>query len=190
MRWALEAPGLRARDRLLLVCYAYHANRELLTWPSAATLVKRSGLDRKTVLAGTTRLQAIGALKDMGERRGHGVRMFCINVPEEVPKTAPVEPARTDPENGISTGTVFPTTDPENGISTGPENGIQKRCTTDLEVMKNRSARARVGLKTSKRKTSKVKHRGTNTTPSLPLPQADAWKTEEDRAVFEELGFE
>lgn len=110
--WALKVKGIKSSMKFVLVVLANHADATNMAWPSVASIVDSTNLDRKTVLKAIDCLEEYGFLKDTGKREGatKQVKIYrlCIekNCVEESQK-------RNSPKNGTvpnfpSKSTVFP----------------------------------------------------------------------------------
>ena len=69
---ALDYEGLTPTEKLVLVCYADHADDEGRCWPSQARVASRVGCARETVNKCTRSLQKKGAITVSSRRRDDG----------------------------------------------------------------------------------------------------------------------
>lgn len=101
-RWAWQQKGIRAADKFVLVSLADRADEKHCCYPSIARLSADTLLDRKTVLASISRLEAAG-LVSADRRHGESTKYLLVGVSCR---------HETSTENGTS---------PKNG--TGTKNG-------------------------------------------------------------------
>lgn len=106
MHWAFSQDVESSTSKFILVCLAYHLNPDGDAYPSVETIARETGLDRKTVISGISKLLNLGLIDDLGDRKGatKQVRVFKLKGPKNgtVPKTdrkGPVFPGK---------GPVFP----------------------------------------------------------------------------------
>lgn len=88
LAWAAKRKVDRAADKLILLALAERHNEEAdVAYPSVAWLCEFSSLDRKTVIASLSRLEASGLISDSGERFGktNQVKAYRLHI-ETVPK--------------------------------------------------------------------------------------------------------
>jgi hypothetical protein len=85
--------------KFLFVTLAYHLSNNGHAWPSVATLIHKTGLDRKTVLSGLKALESAGFIVDTGSRKGQtqGVKVYSLSIPSGTDiGTATCEESGTD----------------------------------------------------------------------------------------------
>ena len=68
--WVFRQTGIRASDKFVLAALADNANDDGRAWPATITTARKTGQDRKTVVAALDRLERAGWIKDTGERAG------------------------------------------------------------------------------------------------------------------------
>lgn len=109
--WAKKQKTGRAADKCILLLMADIANLETgECYPSQASLVEESELDRKTVIAAVARLRSTGLIVDTGKRKGTTNQVIVWRLATEVtvplseplpkgtiPKTAPLPVVETVP---------------------------------------------------------------------------------------------
>ncbi len=91
----------RSSDKILLTIIRYHIEQKADCKPSIRTLAMESGLDRVTVLASISRLEAAGLL--VVDRRGHGKSNHYRVMYETGGETPPVE-GTNRPESATTGG--------------------------------------------------------------------------------------
>jgi len=69
-RWAWLQQGLRPIQKLVLLALADRADADNRAFPSYDALRQDTGADRKTIWAALKALQALGLIRDTGERKG------------------------------------------------------------------------------------------------------------------------
>lgn len=112
LSWAFKQEVESSSIKFVLVTISNFASDETgLAFPSIETLTKRTGHNRKTVIAAIDWLEKSGFLSDTGERRGHTKSVKVYRVHHE---------KVSSPKNGTSSknGAVpfLPGSSPENGI--------------------------------------------------------------------------
>ena len=100
-----ESKVAETRMRLLLFCYAEHANTDGIAWLTKATLTKETGVPASQVSVGRKELVRQGLLHRIGEGEAKGGRVDRYHV----------LPGHADASNRATTGTVA---DPSNRRST------------------------------------------------------------------------
>lgn len=70
MSWVLKQDMSRSSEKFILVCLANYSDEHGICYPSARTLMRDTGQDRKTVLLNIKRLCESGMLRDTGKRVG------------------------------------------------------------------------------------------------------------------------
>lgn len=88
--WALAQPVKHSTAKFVLVVMANHADKDLIAFPSVASLVDATSQDRKTVLENLKRLIALGYLQDTGMRKGSTCQVIVYRL--------------KSPENGTAEG--------------------------------------------------------------------------------------
>jgi biotin operon repressor len=85
MTWVFKQPLKPSWLKFLLIALADCANDEGHCYPSGKYLCIKTGLNRKTVIAGLDTLEAKGYLIDTGQRKGvtKQVKIYQIRVPDE-----------------------------------------------------------------------------------------------------------
>ena len=68
--WARSRPGLSSVNKAVLKELAFHANAELLAWPSQVQLAETCSLGRRTVTRALSQLEAQKLIVDTGARMG------------------------------------------------------------------------------------------------------------------------
>jgi hypothetical protein len=115
LAWAAKQnPGSSAAKLVLLGLAECASRPEALAFPSLASLVEFSSLDRKTVVLALDRLETADLIVDTGNRMGRtkSIKVYQLKL-EAVPKTEPLQ-KRNGSENGQE---AVPKTVP--GISKG-----------------------------------------------------------------------
>jgi len=94
MTWAFELDLKPATSKFILVALADNADDQGRAFPSIASLVSKTSLDRKTVIGAIDQLERLGLLRDTGERMGKTgqvkvYQLIGFNSPENgtIPKT-------------------------------------------------------------------------------------------------------
>lgn len=77
---ALPKEAASSTQRIILVCYAQHANAAGLSWPSHATVARETGLNRTTVADHVPRLAEASLLEPSG-RTPQGVVRYRVTLP-------------------------------------------------------------------------------------------------------------
>lgn len=80
-RWAWSQQGIKPADKLLLLSLADRAGESHEAWPSITRLILDTGLDRRTIWAAISRLQAAGLIATTRKHR-HSNRYRLIGVPD------------------------------------------------------------------------------------------------------------
>jgi hypothetical protein len=70
LSWVLKLEVARSSEKFILVCLANYADERGIAYPSAETLARDTGQDRKTVTLNLKRLCESGLLRDTGRRIG------------------------------------------------------------------------------------------------------------------------
>lgn len=126
MNWAFSTALPKAVDKLLLVCLANYADDAGLCFPSQAKIVGDTSLDRKTVIAGMSRLAERGLITDTNDRKGATrqvvVWRLALNGPVNgtVPSFPVNSPVFPDEASRISRETV-----PQTGHGTTIEPSVE-----------------------------------------------------------------
>jgi hypothetical protein len=68
--WAFRQQIASSQDKFVLVALADYANDSGHAWPTITTTTRKTGQDRKTVIAALHRLEARGWIEDTGKRAG------------------------------------------------------------------------------------------------------------------------
>lgn len=68
--WAFKVSGIKSSMKFVLLALADNADAEGMAWPSVASIVEKTSLDRKTVLKALDCLEECGFLEDSGLRKG------------------------------------------------------------------------------------------------------------------------
>lgn len=68
--WAFKVTGLKSSVKFVLVALADNADADSMAWPSIASIVERTSLNRKTVMKAIDTLEEVGLLRDTGLRKG------------------------------------------------------------------------------------------------------------------------
>ncbi len=110
---AFEANIQQSSLKFILVALADYANEVGEAYPTTETLCEKTALNRKTVLAGLTKLAELGFITDTLQRKGRTkqVRVWHINDTEN--GTLKASQKRNSTENG--TVPFLPANDTENG---------------------------------------------------------------------------
>jgi len=97
VRWAFGQKGLSALRRLVLIALAMHADRNFLTFVSAETVSRETGMHRDSVRVQTTALLEYGIIHDTGERRGttSQVKVFKLLIFKGAGNPAPLKRRRS-----------------------------------------------------------------------------------------------
>lgn len=96
-RWAWVAPVENCSQRVILLSLADRAGEDHKAWPSIRRLTIDTVCNRKTIMKHLDRLEEIQLLRDTGETRGNGVKVYqLIGVHGR-------EDAATDTKKGTST---------------------------------------------------------------------------------------
>jgi len=129
--WAWKANVKNASQRIVLLSLADRAGETHRCYPSVRRLVEDTKLNRKTIIKVLDELELLKLVKDTGEFRGNGVKVYQllgVNGREDDQNTG-----TTSPKNGTSTksgtgsfsGTSSKSgTSPKNGTATSTEKGI------------------------------------------------------------------
>lgn len=130
LQWALKLRGLRPTARHLLIELADRVNQERgdnVVWPSIATLVECTGLNRKTVILALANLSELGLIADVG-RAGSTRQVVVYQVLVGAEITAAKSPEKgTVPKTEqfrfcAETVPFFPGNSTENGTRNQEEN--------------------------------------------------------------------
>ncbi len=70
LTWAFKVTGLKSSVKFVLVALADNADADSTAWPSVASIVEKTSLDRKTVMKALDTLEEVGFLCDTGLRKG------------------------------------------------------------------------------------------------------------------------
>jgi Helix-turn-helix domain len=105
MTWAFDLDLKPASSKFILVALADNADDQGRAFPSLASLVKKTSLDRKTVISAIDQLEQIGLLRDTGERVG---------------QTGQVKVYQLIGFNGSENGTIPKTEQFRNSVETVP----------------------------------------------------------------------
>lgn len=117
--WALDQPVGRSAAKFLLVALADCVNGEgiedMLAFPSAAHLARRTAQDEKTVQANLARLREQGFIEDTGERRGNTrqIVVYRLKTPEIGPLFAQESSAKDPQISGVTPPNLAPSSDDE-----------------------------------------------------------------------------
>ncbi len=148
LTWAVENTECpSASAKLVLIVYANFANEHGCCYPSTATVVRMSGLNRKTAIAAIDMLEEVELLVDTGKRTGATgqVKVYRVGMesipetgllqrePSEKPRSTPVKGSQAAPSergpktgplkapNSVGKGSQYRETEPVLGTSTPKE---------------------------------------------------------------------
>lgn len=80
MSWVLKQDMSRSSEKFILVCLANYSDEYGICYPSARTLMRDTGQDRKTVLLNLKRLCESGLLRDTGRRVGGTMSVIVYEI--------------------------------------------------------------------------------------------------------------
>lgn len=80
MSWVLKQDMSRSSEKFILVCLANYSDEHGICYPSARTLMRDTGQDRKTVLLNLKRLCESGLLRDTGKRVGSTASVIVYEI--------------------------------------------------------------------------------------------------------------
>ena len=80
IRWAYEVPLKKASERHLLVSLADYGDEDGLCFPSISTLVRKTILNKRTILKGLVTLKDAGYIVDTGKRKGRSSQIIVYQV--------------------------------------------------------------------------------------------------------------
>jgi len=83
IRWAYKTPLKKASERLLLVSLADYADEDGLCFPSITTLVRKTLMNKRTIVAGLIALKEGRFIKDTGDRKGRTRSVIVYKVNNE-----------------------------------------------------------------------------------------------------------
>jgi Helix-turn-helix domain len=78
MAWVFEQDVGSSAAKFLLLSLADHCDNEGVCFPSLELLCSKTNQDRKTVIANLDKLCEIGLLRETGDSRGNGVKVYQI----------------------------------------------------------------------------------------------------------------
>lgn len=119
--WASKLAIKPSSVKFVLIAMADCANEQGLCFPSIEHVCAFTSQDRKTVITAISRLEEMGYLRDIGERRGRTrqVKVYCLKNAEigTVPDSEPPPKSTVIPENSA----VFPSKESRFSVETVPE---------------------------------------------------------------------
>jgi len=128
--WAWKANVKNASQRIVLLSLADRAGETHRCYPSVRRLVEDTKLNRKTIIKVLDELELLKLVKDTGEFRGNGVKVYQllgVNGREDdhnTGSTSPKNGTSTKSGTGSSSGTSSKSgTSPKNGTATSTEKG-------------------------------------------------------------------
>ena len=128
LSWAWKQPVPMASAKFVLIALADQMTTDL-AFMAVSTIVKRTGLDRKTVMTSVARLVEWGFLEDTGEKRGRtgSVPVYRVLMGEGLFDNCPY-PSGTKSGTGTNNGTASEAVPKTDGSSTVfPTKQYQKR---------------------------------------------------------------
>lgn len=136
--WAYNQKVGSASLKFLLITLANHANREGLVFLSSQLICEETELNRKTVLAGISKLIEMGLIVDTGKTAGSTSRVKVYQMAcEIVPKTGLLDDrsssSKTVPKTGLLNSTENGTIKNETVPKTGLFKQSQKRTLNSTE---------------------------------------------------------
>ena len=128
--WAWKADVKNASQRVVLLSLADRAGENHRCYPSVRRLVEDTKLNRKTIIKVLDELELLKLVKDTGEFRGNGVKVYQLlgvngrELDQNNGTTSPKNGTSTKSGTGSFSGTSSKSgTSPKNGTATSTENG-------------------------------------------------------------------
>lgn len=166
-RWAWTVKGLRSLHKLVLLALADRADQDGRAWPSYASLIEDTGIDRKTISRALAELRKRGLIQDTGERKGDTKQVPVI-------KLTGLNTIKSQKRNRSQKGTVpfFHVKSSQNGTPNSSQNGTGNLPEEPIKESKD--------INTSKKITKKI---------SMILPE-DFGISEDVREWAREKGYD